>query len=208
MAKRKDRFDKLSVDEKMKAIDRMKRLESVRARPLLPASFPSGPGWYVANTHNNREKRALAETIKLGFEAFLPVERYRAKINSRRTIEKEKPLFPQYLFVRFDINRAGWGLIAEEDSINRLLEVDRIPCSVPDDFVNGLRGAEELGLFDRTTAHLRTEVGDEFEILEGPFGEHIGAFIDAPSKQRIELLLEIFGRPTRVMFGIDQVRKI
>jgi len=178
------------------------------ADPLVPASFPSGPAWYVANTFNHRERRAKAEIAKLGFDAFLPIERYRAKISSRRTVEKERPLIPQYVFVQFDINKDGWELINRADSIRRLLDMDGIPRAAPTDFVEGLQNALQIGLFDQTTAHLRMDEGDELEVLDGPFKDFIGTFIGASTKKRVDLLLNIFGRPTRVSFDVDQVRKL
>ena len=178
------------------------------ARPLVPASFPAGPAWYVANTYRGREQRAGEEVEGLGFEVFIPVEKYRAKVNSRKTIEKTRVLFTQYLFVYFDIDRDQWGQIARADAVRKIMGSCQTPRAIPDEFIDSIRNAENMGLFDKTTAHLRMSDGDEMEVLDGPFTGLVGKFAKGTSKRRVELLLEVLGGPTRVSFDVGDVRKL
>jgi transcription antitermination factor NusG len=96
----------------------------------------------------------------------------------------------------------------ECDSVKCLLQTDNIPRAVPDDLIRDLGNAEEMGLFDQTISHLRMEEGEEMRVLEGPFAEFVGKFINAPSKNRVELLLSLFGRETIATFDIDQLQKL
>lgn len=64
-------------------------------------STGSNLSWYALQTRSNQEKIAAAFLKARGLEQFLPL--YRApKRWSDRVVEKTVPLFPGYLFCRFD----------------------------------------------------------------------------------------------------------
>ena len=65
--------------------------------------------WYVVHTQANGEERARANLERQGFEVYLP--RYlKHRRHARRTGPVRRPLFPCYLFVRFDRARTPWIL--------------------------------------------------------------------------------------------------
>ena len=170
--------------------------------------------WYVINTYFRRENRAFQEVRNLEFitdtgeQLSMPLETYFAKRSARITIKKQRPLFTRYIFVRFSLNLPSWGLIPLCNSVRGVLDHDGTPQPVPDGFVARVKSAEEMGLFDQTTAHLRMSPGDRVEITEGPFANQIAVFINAPSKKRVEVLLEIMGAPQKFSFSTDQIRKV
>ena len=174
-----------------------------------PPNRPSiGPAWYVASTYLHRENRAHLEVGRAGFDRYLPMETYSAKGKNRKTIERKRPLFPQYLFVRFDIETDPWGYIAEQDAVRTLLDVDGKPAPIPDEFIDRIKSAEDIGLFDKTVDHLRMTPGDPVEVLEGPFSHHVGKFAGASSRQRVRLLMDVLGRETVVSFDVGDVRRV
>ena len=144
----------------------------------LEGETDTGRQWYVANTYHRREIRAKSEVENLGFKTFLPMEIYRARLNLRRTVVKTKPLFPRYLFIKFKIEKSPWGYIMQCSAIRRMLEAGGKPRAVPGELIKSLRGAEEIGLFDQTTAHLRMDPGDDLLIIEGPFTRCMGIIED------------------------------
>lgn len=65
-------------------------------------SFPFP--WYGIRTKSNHEKTAAVALGSKGFEQYLPV--YRCKRRwSDRVVETEQPLFPGYVFCRFDARK-------------------------------------------------------------------------------------------------------
>jgi transcription antitermination factor NusG len=59
--------------------------------------------WYGVRTKPNHEKVASTVLQSKGYEQYLPVYRSRRRW-SDRVIEKDRPLFPGYVFCRFDAN--------------------------------------------------------------------------------------------------------
>jgi len=139
----------------------------------------------------------------------MPEEVYWRTRSGKRTKEAaSRNLFPQYLFVRFSINDPTWGKVLEADGMRSLLQMDAIPRAIPDAFIERMRSALDLGLFDQTTQHLRMEPGDQLEILDGPFADMVVQFINAPSKKRVEVLMTLMGRETKMSFSVDKVKKV
>ncbi len=69
--------------------------------PAILAQFP----WYGLRTKSRFEKVALTSLRNRGFEAYLPLYRSRRRW-SDRYVEVESPLFPGYVFCRFDPHHA------------------------------------------------------------------------------------------------------
>ena len=63
----------------------------------------SGTKWYAVRTAAGREKAVSGQLANKGYEQFLPMYRTRRQW-SDRVKELELPLFPGYLFCRFDVN--------------------------------------------------------------------------------------------------------
>ena len=62
------------------------------------------PAWYGIHVKSRCEHRASQELSDRGFEAFLPVQRVKRRWSDRsKTVEL--PLFPGYLFCRFELSR-------------------------------------------------------------------------------------------------------
>lgn len=65
-----------------------------------PAEFP----WYAVRTKSNQERLVIAILDSKGYEHYLPVYRCRRRW-SDRVVTTEVPLFPGYVFCRFDYTR-------------------------------------------------------------------------------------------------------
>jgi transcriptional antiterminator RfaH len=61
--------------------------------------------WYGIRTKSNYERLAAAVLESKGYEQYLPVYRSRRRW-SDRVVEKDRPLFPGYVFCRFDARKS------------------------------------------------------------------------------------------------------
>ena len=59
--------------------------------------------WYVAQTHAQAEAKALLNLARQGFQSYLP-QYVKRRRHARRVEWVKAPLFPRYLFVRFDLD--------------------------------------------------------------------------------------------------------
>jgi transcriptional antiterminator RfaH len=65
--------------------------------------------WFVARAHANAKSKARVNLVRQGYEGYLPLCR-RTRTHARRQIV-QRPLFPGYLFVSFEIESTAWRSI-------------------------------------------------------------------------------------------------
>src|SRR5687767_1269391 len=76
--------------------------------------------WYVAHTRPRCEKKLAEYCERQGFHVTLPVYRNERKYN-RKTVVFEKPLFPNYVFLRLEPTQRQ--KVYQSDYVANLLDV-------------------------------------------------------------------------------------
>lgn len=154
------------------------------------------PAWYSARTKPKHEHIAAANLRKnLGLEVFFP--KFRIEKMTRRGVARVvEPLFPCYIFVRCVLENS-MGAIQYSPGISRLVHFgDRIPA-VPDPIINELQQCFHSD--EAITVEHHPEPGDEVTMTHGTFaGMQACVLRNLPAKKRVQVLLDILGRPTPV----------
>ncbi|MDE3080197.1 MAG: transcriptional activator RfaH [Paracoccaceae bacterium] len=166
---------------------------------------PDAP-WYAAQLRPNGLNMALRGLARQGFELFLP----KIRSNPKRvagTVLPWVPLFPGYLFVRFDPERPAWRAINSTRGVTRLLgHAETGPRPVPAGLVEALQlRCNENGLLT-TVEDLAP--GDRVRLLTGPFSDLVAEIEAIAPDRRIWLLLDLMGRKTRVGVRIEDLARI
>jgi len=133
-----------------------------------------------------------------GFECFLPTL-IRELRHARRVVIAKRPLFPRYLFCRFDIARQEWFWpIRSTNGVSALLKHNEIPARVPDATIAHWQLAQAEGLFDMTRpAALPFAPGDVVRVISSAFNGHNAQVLRVlPAAKRVQALLNCFGRET------------
>jgi len=150
--------------------------------------------WYCARTKPKHEHIAAANLRKnLGLEVFHP--RLRVEQATRRgVVHLIEPLFPCYVFVRCILEETQ-SEIRYTNGVSTLVHFgDRVP-PVPDAVILELQefflAEEPMTVEDRLTP------GAEVVFVDGAFsGLRTLVLRVLPARQRVQVLLEILGRPT------------
>jgi transcriptional antiterminator RfaH len=151
--------------------------------------------WYCAKTKPKHDHIAAANLRKnLGLEVFSP--RLRSEQTTVRGVIKNitEPVFPGYVFVRCAIEE-HFDQIRHTSGISGVVSFGgRIP-TVPADVLEDLRtcfGAEEVLNLRKDPAP-----GDAVTLAGGAFmGMQAVVLQSWPARRRVQVLLEILGRPT------------
>jgi len=160
--------------------------------------------WHVARTHAHSESKARNNLLRQGYEVYLPVCR-RVRTHARRRETVQRPLFPGYLFVGFDIENTRWRSIFSTIGVASLICNGEVPSRVPQGIVESIRAAEVDGFFDFTNPVARLKPGDSVRVATGPFAGLIGRLHSAVSKNRVRVLLEILGRQSPTELDMSEV---
>ncbi len=151
--------------------------------------------WFCARTKPKHEHIAAANLSRnLGLEVFNP--RLRIERASRRGLVRTvEPLFPCYVFVRCAAD--ALNDIRYVNGISSLVHfgqrIPTVPDSVIDELKECFESEEPLAVEDRLFP------GAEVSVAEGAFrGLEAIVLRMLPAKQRVQILLDILGRPTLV----------
>jgi transcriptional antiterminator RfaH len=156
--------------------------------------------WYCARTKPKQEHIAAANLRKsLGLEIFLPRIQFERK-TWRGIVRAVEPLFPCYIFIR---TTAGSKLdeIRYASGISSLVHFGQAIPAVPDSSIAELKkcfATDEPVLLDD-----QIPSGCEVRVGNGAFAHLTGVVLRSlPARKRVQILLDILGRPTLV--EIDQ----
>lgn len=110
----------------------------------MPASpRVSRPLWFALHVRTRKENAVADHLTDHGFETFVPkykvVRRW-----SDRLKELEQPLFPGYLFCRFNLDRRRSLLTAP--GVIHIVSVGQTPAAIDESEVEGVRSALQSGL--------------------------------------------------------------
>jgi transcriptional antiterminator RfaH len=101
-----------------------------------------------------------------GFEIFLPLHDTTSRKLSR-FINTFKPLFPGYMFIRFDKTESEWHKINNTYGVSRLITFNSILKSIPTSFVNSLM--KQYDSSGKLLPIQKLKKGDQVTVLKGPF---------------------------------------
>ena len=156
----------------------------------------TGLAWYCARTKPKHEHIAAANLVKLlGLEVFHP--RLRVERATRRGVVRVvEPLFPCYIFVRCLPNEK-LNEIRYANGVSSLVhfaeQVPTVPDSVIDELQECFAAEEPMAVEERLLP------GAEVTLADGAFGGMRASVLRVmPARQRVQVLLDILGRPTAV----------
>lgn len=150
--------------------------------------------WYCARTHPKHEHVAAASLRQNhGLEVFHP--RLRMERATRRgPVRVIESLFPCYVFVRCQLDR-DFNHIRYTTGISGFVhfgqQIPRVSDSVIDDLKLCFESEEPMRVEEPLYA------GAEVTVAEGAFQGSHGIIVRVlPARQRVQILLELLGRPT------------
>jgi transcriptional antiterminator RfaH len=161
------------------------------------ATLPDIPQWYAIHTHPKQENRAESNLKAWNVEVFLP--RIRDCRFNEFTYEPSyfiKPLFPGYLFARFDLNNL-FHKVRFTRGVHSIVCVGDAPASVDDSVIEIVASQIDEAGFVKIGAGL--EPGAKVLIQAGPFKGLTGIFERETSEiDRIKILLDCVSFQARV----------
>jgi len=159
--------------------------------------------WYCARTKAKHEHIAAANLRKnLNLEVFHP--RLRVERATRRCVMRViEPLFPCYIFVKCLLEEK-LAQIQYASGVVGLVHFGGRAPQVPDSIIEEL---EECFVADAPMPVERCILpGDEVALVEGVFTESRAFVLRVmPARQRVQVLLDILGRPTSVEVDYSSV---
>ena len=164
--------------------------------------------WYVVHTYSGYEN-----AVKTSIEKFvtgrnmedkilrieIPMETVTEVTDSGVTKEVERKVFPGYVLIKMVMTDDTWHLVRNVRGVTGFVGSANKPIPLTEEEVLAM-GMEKHEIV------VRYSVGDHVRIMDGPLASFTGVVEEIePEKNRVSVMVSMFGRETPVDLELDQV---
>ena len=164
--------------------------------------------WYVIHTYSGYEN-----AVKTSIEKFvtgrnmedmilrmeIPMETVTEVTDSGATKEVERKVFPGYVLIKMVMTDDTWHLVRNVRGVTGFVGSANKPIPLSEDEVLAM-GMEKHEIV------VKYGVGDHVRIIDGPLSTFTGVVEEIePEKNRVSVMVSMFGRETPVELELDQV---
>ena len=166
--------------------------------------------WYVVHTYSGYENAVAAAVMKaaenrrmtdLIREVNIPMETVTEYTDAgEKTVERK--VFPGYVLVKMILTDESWHLIHNGRGATGFVGSDgkAVPLTEQEIY--------DLGV-ERKEIVVGYQLGDSVKVNDGPLAGFIGVVDDLePEKNRVRVIVSMFGRETPIDLELDQVETI
>lgn len=171
--------------------------------------------WYIVHTYSGQETRArtaLLERAKtMGFEAefdevLVPEESVVEIVKGKKRTSKRK-FFPGYIMVHMDLTDETWHVVKGTPKITGFVGNATDPPPITDEEVARMTQRIKEGA-TKPKPLIHFDDGENIRVVSGPFANFQG-FVDEvmEDKEKLRVMVQVFGRATPVVLGYASVEK-
>ena len=168
------------------------------------------PKWYVVHTYSgyeNKVKTDLEKTIKnreledFFFDIVVPMEeQIEIKDGKRKT--NLKKVFPGYVLVKMIVTEESWYIVRNTRGVTGFVGSGTDPIPLTNEEIRNMG-------FEMTVVNVDYDVNDTVRVVNGPLASFIGTVQEInKEKNKVKVLVSMFGRETPVELEFSQVEKI
>ncbi|MBN1903567.1 MAG: transcription termination/antitermination protein NusG [Deltaproteobacteria bacterium] len=175
-----------------------------------------GLKWYIVHTYSgfeNKVKLNLEERVKaLKQDSYfgkvlVPTEQV-VELKKGQKKTSSRKFYPGYIMVQMVLNKDTWHTVRNTAKVTGFLGGGSEPYPVPDSEAERIILQMEEGI-TKPKPRYSFEEGDEIRVVDGPFSNFQGTVEEVkPDKEKLRVLITIFGRATPVELDFIQVNKI
>jgi len=171
--------------------------------------------WYAVHTiagHENKVKDVLTRrAIVEGawqqdiYEILIPTER-ELQTRSGKRVEVDKKVFPGYILIQMALTEDMYKLVKSTSGVTGFVQSGNKPLPLEEWEVRRIMTNLESS---KETPKVAWNKGDAIRVVEGPFSEFSGKIEEVNGdREKLKVLINIFGRDTPVELDFSQVEKL
>ena len=168
------------------------------------------PRWYVVHTYSgyeNKVKTDLEKTVKnreleeYFFEIVVPMEE-QIEIKNGKKKTNLKKVFPGYVLVKMIVTEATWYIVRNTRGVTGFVGSGTDPIPLTEQEIR------QMG-FELPSVNVDYTLGDSVSITGGSFDGFVGTVQEInKDKNKVKVLVSMFGRETPIEVDFSQVTKI
>ena len=169
--------------------------------------------WYVVHTYSGFEKRVvtlLEEKVKNEKiedqidDVLIPTEDVIELKKGKKKVSKKKT-FPGYILVHMEMNTTNWHVVKSIPKVTGFVGGIN-PVPIPE---HDVKAMIDLAKSESPRIASKYVEGDTVEVIDGPFLGFTGIVDEVnPDKEKVRVIVSIFGRQTPVELDYLQVKRV
>jgi transcriptional antiterminator NusG len=196
-------------------------LPVVEARPeFIPPSAPSaeeidtGRRWYVIHTYSGYENKVKTNlehritSMDMGdkiYQVLVPTEE-EIEIKNGKRHPVERKVFPGYVLVEMIMGDDSWYVVRNTPGVTSFVGSGNKPTPLTDGEVRAILRQIKL---DAPKYKVAFTKGEAVRVTDGPFTDLHGVVDEVnPERNKVKVLVSIFGRETPVELDFLQIEKL
>src|SRR5690242_9301299 len=169
----------------------------------LPQERNTASAWFALHTRARYESFVAKQVSGKGYEIFLPTYKSRRKW-SDRVKETELPLFPGYLFCRFDISDRLPLLMIP--GVMQIVGTGKIPLPIPEEEMAALQAVAGSEVKREPWPFLK--VGQSVMVKAGPLCGIEGILLNVKGAHRLVISVTLLQRSVAVEVEAESVEPV
>lgn len=168
------------------------------------------PRWYVVHTYSgyeNKVKTDLEKTIKnreledFFFDIIVPMEeQIEIKDGKRKT--NLKKVFPGYVLIKMIVTEESWYIVRNTRGVTGFVGSGTDPIPLTNEEIRNMG-------FEAVVINVDYGINDSVKVVNGPLSGFIGTVQEInKDKNKVKVLVSMFGRETPVELEFSQVEKM
>lgn len=162
--------------------------------------------WYVLHTHAKQEDRAVSNLNAWNVQTFNPkIKEKRVNGYYGAVSQIIKPLFPRYIFARFDSEKL-FHKVSYTRGVHSIVCFGGVPARVDSSIIDILKSQMDKDGFVNFDEDFKA--GDAVVIKSGPLKNFAGIFErEVKEKERVMILLTTVSYQSRVLIEKESIMK-
>ena len=170
--------------------------------------------WYAVHTiagHENKVRDVLTRRAQVEglwdydiFEILIPTEKELHTRNGKR-VEKDRKVFPGYILINMMMSDDSFKLVKSTSGVTGFVQSGNKPIPLENYEVTRIMTNLEAS---QETPKVAWNKGENIRVVAGPFSDFTGKIEEVSTeKEKLKVLINIFGRDTPVELDFLQVKK-
>jgi transcriptional antiterminator NusG len=171
--------------------------------------------WYAVHTiagHENKVRDVLTRRAQVEglwdldiHQILIPTERELQTRNGKR-YERDKKVFPGYILVQMSLTDETFKLVKSTSGVTSFVQSGNKPVPLADYEVGRIMTNLEKS---QDAPKVAWQKGETIRVVEGPFSDFTGKIEEVNSdREKLKVMINIFGRDTPVELDFNQVEKL
>lgn len=175
----------------------------------------SAKKWYIVHTYSGQEAKAKQSLLERARtfghegdfdEVLIPEENVVEVVKGEKRTSKRK-FFPGYILVHMNLTDETWHIVNDTPKVTGFVGGGNQPPPIPDEDVAKMTAQMKEGA-EKPKPRILFEEGESVRVISGPFANFSG-FVDEvlPDKEKVRVMVQVFGRATPVVLDYIHVEK-